>query len=321
MDETIFNPSSGEHVKQEEPHVRITARELKKLVAAARTLIDLQRENAELKLRLDNLSLMQHSQLQPQLTIDSDPDAAMDEISQARSAVSEALKQGGFFPTPAQAEETAAIVQTGNPGGTGTAAPSKSHRRQLRYAPIWDAAIEAIKLGIRHDPKSVPSYKLNNYPIPTELNPSNVEVLCQAIEQGMSRRGAFALAGITSTLLHVYGHKAKLNIEPYRTLFDLIEIAEARIENKLVSRWEQHTRDSWQASQALLAKRFVNEWGDRRVLDITMQEMSTLTPEQLAEFVGPEAIQWIREQALQATTADPPMLTEEDVDYNPPTTN
>jgi hypothetical protein len=95
-------------------------------------------------------------------------------------------------------------------------------------------------------------------------------------------------------------------------LFDLIEIAEARTESRLVQRWERHTVDSWQAAQTFLARRFVNQWGDKRILELTMQELSQMSPEKLAELVGPDAIEWLSQQAQAANIVDVPMLREED---------
>lgn len=148
------------------------------------------------------------------------------------------------------------------------------------------------------------------------LTPRRVNVVMNGLEMGLSRRAACALVGITQQSYQNYRSKGAKDIEPYRTFVDLMEIAEARSETRLVAGWQRHTQDSWQAAQAFLAKRFSQEWGDKRVIELSATQLMEMPSEQLKSIIGEELYNAITQQASQASTAaiiehDDPSLSEQ----------
>jgi hypothetical protein len=123
------------------------------------------------------------------------------------------------------------------------------------------------------------------------------------LEMGLSRRAACALVGISQTTYHGYRANANKSLEPYRTFIDLMDIAEARTETRLVSSWQRQTQDSWQASQAFLAKRFSQDWGDKRVLELTASQLMEMPTDQLKSIIGEELYQSLMRQSENANTA------------------
>ena len=312
-----------------EGYVRIQLTELQELYNAVRETNVLKAQVGQLKLQLANaMELKAQTPQEAQAAgamplIVEDPDAAIDAISENISGVRDALIATGFLPTDDEALGTAAAqqgIKLGPAEVEAAAQRATAARDKVRYAPIWAAAMENMSRDNIHaaeqrnaSGKSGMGFIFTSEPGPRMLTPANVEVICQALETGISRRGAFALGGIAARTLDSYNAASKRGAEPYRTLFDLMEIAEARVEHRLIKRWHAHTQDSWQAAQALLAKRFVNEWGDKRVLELTMNELATLPPAKLAEVVGPDAMAWLAQQALPAPEEEgPPTLREED---------
>lgn len=134
------------------------------------------------------------------------------------------------------------------------------------------------------------------------LSPQNVQTVMQGIENGMSRKGACALVGITQATFARYKRLSDEEEpqEPFASFMQLLEMAEARSEAVLVGRWQRHTAGSWQASKALLEKRFRNEWGDRQQVELNLKQLMSLSPEQLLEVMGPEA----RAQVLEMEAND-----------------
>lgn len=112
------------------------------------------------------------------------------------------------------------------------------------------------------------------------LTPRRVNVIMNGIEMGLSRKGACALAGLS------YKEIQKKKQEPYRTFLDLIDIAEARTEVRLLASWQSQTHNNWQAAQALLAKRFQQEWGDRHVIELTARQLHEMPDEELRAIIG-----------------------------------
>jgi hypothetical protein len=322
MQNTNDNQNSQEPPEETDSgaqYVRVTLADLQRLREADEKIANLQREIIERDLVLSQAvkSFNPVSQATESPLMSDDPDGAADAIHNAATAVHGALTQAGFLPAPSdpQSEE---YVQ---------------HRRApaelVRYALIWQAALNAHDLNME---RQRAAQRASGYFVPDQapsapearlravLTPVNIEVICQAIETGMSRKGAMALGGITSTTYESYKAKAKLSLEPYATLFDLVEVAEARVESKLVRRWEGATKDNWSAAAKLLERRFTNEWGERKIIEHSMQELSNMPVEKLAEMIGPEAQQWLQTARASDNVLDIPTLREEDFvgpDFDP----
>lgn len=118
-----------------------------------------------------------------------------------------------------------------------------------------------------------------------------------ALELGQSRKGALSLIGVTKRRYQTYEQQARQGLEPYQTLFDLMDVAEARLELKLTDRWVGHTIDSWQAAKELLSRRRRDDWGDSPTINLSLTEMAKMNLDQLAEIIGPEALAFLQEQA------------------------
>jgi hypothetical protein len=184
---------------------------------------------------------------------------------------------------------------------------------RISYQPIWEAALQALHNEPSHgDDATAPMFAIAR--VPQTLTGEAVELICQTIEAGATRTSALALAGVTNkTALQWIAH-ARAGVEPHHTLLSLLELAESRLEAKLVHRWAQHTADSWQAAQALLSRRFPAQWSERKVIEFSLNDLSTMSIDELAAVIGPDAQDWLR--ARNATTdpdiIDIPTLREED---------
>lgn len=254
-------------------YVRISVPDLEKLKDAAKELIRVRQELALLTIELDNSR---------RLNLANDPKNRTTQHNHLK------LNPGA---TVKELQDLVAAVEL--PSINEPSSPSSSHR-STPYGPIWALAIEAVEAVATPTDRAQ-----GKVTIPHALTPAKVDLILNAIERGVSRTASFGLAGIPIRYQDVYRAKAKLQLEPYQTLFDLMEIAEARNETTLVQRWEHHTRDSWQAGAQLLSRRFPNRWGDKRTLELTLTELLEMPTEKLAEVIGPEAREW-----LEATLTD-----------------
>jgi len=183
---------------------------------------------------------------------------------------------------------------------------------RISYQPIWEAALAALHNEPSHGDDAAPMFAIAR--VPQTLTGEAVELICQTIEAGATRTSALALAGVTNkTALQWIAH-ARAGVEPHHTLLSLLELAESRLETKLVHRWAQHTADSWQAAQALLSRRFPAQWSERKVIEFSLNDLSTMSIDELAAVIGPDAQDWLR--ARNASTdpdiIDIPTLREED---------
>lgn len=129
------------------------------------------------------------------------------------------------------------------------------------------------------------------------LTPAAVRTAMIAIELGQTRKGSLSLIGITKRRYQAYEQQARQGLEPYQTLFDLMDVAEARLELKLTDRWVGHTIDSWQAAKELLSRRRRDDWGDSPTINLSLTEMARMNLDQLAEIIGPEALAFMQQQA------------------------
>lgn len=123
------------------------------------------------------------------------------------------------------------------------------------------------------------------------LTPENVQIVMEAIETGMSRKSACAMIGVTYATFSRYKNMASEEEpqEPFASFMQLIEMAEARAEAVLVGRWQRHTTESWQAAKSLLEKRFKQDWSDKQQVDLQLEQLMRMSPEQLLDIMGPSA--------------------------------
>lgn len=201
--------------------------------------------------------------------------------------------------------ETLELPQPKGTLGTQPTVPSNKGPQNIIEA-IAEAAAQAKEKSRHHTQKRL--NKLTNRPFPYAdiyhialdyippsfphpVNDQSLDVVMTAIELGVRRKAAFAMGGIPHKTYNTYWNRAKQGIEPYTTLFELCEIAEARVETRLVGHWQQAAQEgNWQAAERLLAKRFQEDWGDRRVVDLTMKDLMQLDLDELAEIAGEDII-------------------------------
>lgn len=183
---------------------------------------------------------------------------------------------------------------------------------RISYQPIWEAALNALANEPSQAPDNAPMFAIAR--VPQTLTPEAVELICQSIEAGATRTSALALAGVTSKTALQWVAQARAGVEPHHTLLSLLELAESRLEMKLVHRWAQHTADSWQAAQALLSRRFPAQWSERKVIEFSLSDLSTMSIEELAAVIGPDAQDWLRQRNASSDPdiIDIPTLREED---------
>lgn len=154
-----------------------------------------------------------------------------------------------------------------------------ARRTAVPYWEIYKGTLDYIK-SLPNPSNHAPSF-------PYLLDERSITVIMNAIEMGMTRNGAAALCGITKNAMERYRANATREIEPYSTFFSLMEMAEARTEADLVAKWQAHTRESWQAAEAFMKRRFAATWGDRSSqTTLTPQELASLSIEELARIAG-----------------------------------
>lgn len=212
---------------------------------------------------------------------------------------------------PALNDPTQAPPANPSPQGTSlTGMSTLTIPARIMYQPIWEAALTALHNEPTGD--QAPMFAIAR--VPQALSPEAVELVCQSIEAGATRSSALALAGVTASTASQWIAHARANSEPYRTLLSLIELAESRLETKLVHRWAQHTADSWQAAQALLSRRFPAQWSERKVIEFSLNDLSTMSIDELAAVIGPDAQDWLRARNAVSNPdiIDIPTLREED---------
>ncbi len=150
---------------------------------------------------------------------------------------------------------------------------------RIAYGEIFELAVEHALS------ETSPSYRATF----RHIEPSQIQTLMSALEMGISKKRAGPLAGIPHRRLVEYIQVGTNDqIEPFRTLVELIEIAEARNEARMVGYWTTEAQTDWHAAATFLAKRYQQEWGDRRVLELTFDQLKDLSPEQLADIAGEE---------------------------------
>lgn len=91
------------------------------------------------------------------------------------------------------------------------------------------------------------------------LNAEIVNVVLAGISEGMSRTGAFALAGVAKTTASLWLEKGREGLEPYYSILCAIQQAEGKLEQVVLGPWMRSLE--WQAKEKLLARRFRDEWG------------------------------------------------------------
>lgn len=150
------------------------------------------------------------------------------------------------------------------------------------------------------------------------LTPRKVNIIMNGIEMGLSRKGACALAGLSYREIQSTPKRRK---EPYKTFLDLLDIAEARTEVRLVGAWQSQTHNNWQAAQALLAKRFQQEWGDRHIIELTAHQLQDLPDDEIRAIVGEEVYRNLLPPPPNTIDVTPYALTDEAQSTGQPTAN
>lgn len=264
-------------------YVRVPASRMRALEQQERALHELRLELQQQRAAKDNAEFLQtqilpanESALEliaattrkpPQMLDDLLPNAERDN---AKDLISE-------MPEDALTKITA--FTSGSKRTTAERNTKTEYMRPMQYGEIFATVLEMIS----HNSDVIVQTKL--------LTPQTVQTVMEAIETGMSRRSACALIGITSQTFARYKRLAEEEEpqEPFASFMQLLEMAEARAEAVLVGRWQEHTASSWQASKALLEKRFRTEWGDSQQIDLKVEQLMKMTPDELLEIMGPSA--------------------------------
>jgi hypothetical protein len=119
------------------------------------------------------------------------------------------------------------------------------------------------------------------------LTAERVAIICHSIESGLKPKTAAIAAGVTErTWMHWRTLKIK-GQEPYVTLFDLIGLAEARLQTIHVGNVQRASMTDWRAAKAFLEMRFA-EWGatDNDSKSLTPEQLRGMDPAELAAIAG-----------------------------------
>lgn len=281
-------------------YVRIPEKKLLEYTNQAAELLRLQQENNSLKAQLASLLALRSEQPTISEVLAPTPSPRSSKSEPANRTQSASTLEGpvpsGHAPaeaphalqsavsalSPAISDPLALPKETVSPLGASPALGVTITSQKRTAVPYWEIYkgtldfIRAQNSSAHHAP-----------PIPYLLDERSISVIMEGIELGMTANRAAALVGITKNAMERYRANATREIEPYSTFFALIEMAEARTEADLVAKWQQHTRDSWQATEAFMKRRFAATWGDGSAAKtLSPQELASLSIEELARIAN-----------------------------------
>jgi len=167
-------------------------------------------------------------------------------------------------------------------------------REELRYAEVFEAALLMYKQVHGKDFERTDRL----------LTSERVEIICHNIERGMRRSSAFAAVGVRRPTQGLWQRLAEKGTEPYAALFDLIEMAEARLESLTVANWQRHTVTDWQAARAFLERRFPQDWGNKSQQSISLDDLRKMSDETLAQIVSTRITGGVNELEATFSTGD-----------------
>lgn len=122
---------------------------------------------------------------------------------------------------------------------------------------------------------------------PVGFDATKAGTLCMNIQFGMSQKGACASVGITSQKYLEFKKKAQQGLPYYVLLFGLIELAEARLEERATESWMDNMDEDWRAAATFLSRRFSDRgWSDKIPQEIGAPDLSKMSTEELEAIVG-----------------------------------
>jgi hypothetical protein len=123
------------------------------------------------------------------------------------------------------------------------------------------------------------------------LPPDRAGQLLAAVQFGMSRYGAAAIAGVPRRLFKRWEMSAELGSRYAETLIGLIEVAEAHLEQYVIDLWMAQMGDSWQSAQAFASRRLRGQgWSEMSVADLPWDQLQSMSEEELAGVIGTSVI-------------------------------
>lgn len=293
------NPAQDQN-GQPTSYVRIPEKKLLEYTNQAAELLRLQQENNSLRSQLASLLALRSEQptisevLAPTPSPPNPLPAPADRTQSASprpgpvpsghvpAASPEALQSAVSALAPAISDALTLPKEQVIPKGASPALGVTITSQKRTAVPYWE-----IYKGTLDYIRSQNSPANHAPPIPYLLDERSISVIMEGIELGMTPNRAAALVGITKNAMERYRANATKEIEPYSTFFALIEMAEARTEADLVAKWQQHTRDSWQATEAFMKRRFAATWGDGSAAKtLSPQELASLSIEELARIAN-----------------------------------
>jgi hypothetical protein len=122
---------------------------------------------------------------------------------------------------------------------------------------------------------------------PNGFDATKAGTLCMNVQFGMSQKGACASVGITSQKYHDFKRKAQQGLPYYVLLFGLIELAEARLEERVTDSWMENMDLDWHAASTFLARRHSDRgWSPTAQQHIESPDLSKLSDDELEAIVG-----------------------------------
>jgi hypothetical protein len=306
--------------------VRISKRELLSYIALATDLSAIKQENNDLRTKLQSLSII--SPERATLPINADLPSSAGPVRSPPTPTGPASNPLTIKPNEPVALINSALAAFPPPPVTAEAYDENGRivsrpiaTSSVNYASIIETVIELIKL--KHTQAQLQRDPINDAHIPQlylpyMMTPEVTRIVMNAVELGVTRVRACALAGVQKPTYADWKQKASSQLEPYASFFALFELAEARTEAALVHAWRQHARDGWQASDAFLKKRFRNEWGDKQVVSLTRTDIANLPSTDLENALGPELISQLDADDYDNDATDTTDYTVDD-DASPPT--
>jgi hypothetical protein len=105
----------------------------------------------------------------------------------------------------------------------------------------------------------------------TKCTPEVIQIVCDAIREGMSLTGSMRLAGVSPNVLFgVTGwvHQGELGVAPYSDFVQQVMTAQGEAERAAVRALVKGWKTDWRAAVSYLARIHKAEWSERQEIEM-----------------------------------------------------
>lgn len=139
---------------------------------------------------------------------------------------------------------------------------------------------------------------------PKYNDPKVLEVLFEALYEGVSIRAACDLAGIDRSSITKWCNAAKAGDENYFLFFNGYKKARSGLERSLVKNIRTASNTQWQAAAWMLERLMPKRYGRRNVVDLNAQSKVTVEdPQKIVDSLSPQQLS-LMITAIEARTLE-----------------